>query len=160
MHKTTWRTMAGGDATEKLLEEYKKEQEECRKDLKEEERAEYDARTAEEKTEWLRCAKPKAALFRAHGARGARCSGVDRRVSRGRASCVRRFTAAAREEVIAPLCPQVAGRLHRDGGGAQGQGRGASPQEVRRLRRPLDYDIRPGWRPAHAQVQVRARACR
>ena len=49
-------TMAAGDNdTEKLLEEYKKEQAECRQDLKEDERVEYDARTPEEKTEWLRC---------------------------------------------------------------------------------------------------------
>lgn len=45
---------AGDNNTEKLLEEYKKEQAECRQDLKEDERAEYDSRTAEEKTEWLR----------------------------------------------------------------------------------------------------------
>lgn len=46
---------AGDNDTEKLLEEYKKEQAECRQELKEDERAEYDARTADEKTEWLRC---------------------------------------------------------------------------------------------------------
>ena len=54
-------TMAAGDNdTEKLLEEYKKEQAECRQDLKEDERAEYDARTPEEKTEWLRCYTTRA----------------------------------------------------------------------------------------------------
>ena len=44
---------AGGD-TEKMLEEYKK-------DMAEDEKADYDARTPEEKTAWLRFQRPPAA---------------------------------------------------------------------------------------------------
>jgi hypothetical protein len=45
--------MSSGD-TEKMLEEYKK-------DMAEEEKADYDARTPEEKTAWLRFQRPPAA---------------------------------------------------------------------------------------------------
>ena len=49
--------MAGEDSadTEKMLEEYKK-------DLADDEKADYDARTPEEKTEWLRCVRSLAEI--------------------------------------------------------------------------------------------------